>query len=60
MKKMVGINMAMNFVFMAVFLALDNWAIQNALEETFVSLTIVYGIVVVTTNALFVARFCQK
>jgi len=34
--------------------------LKNGLEETFVSLALIYGIIVIFMNAFFVARFCKK
>ena len=45
---------------MVVFVGLNNWALQNGFEETFVSLTIIYGIVTIVANAFFVKKYCKK
>lgn len=50
----------MNSVLMVIFIILNNLALQNSLEETFVSLALIYGIFVVFVNAFFVAKFCKK
>lgn len=54
MNKTVLLNVLMNMVVGAIFVFLNNWALQNNLEETFVSLALIYGIVVIVSNALFV------
>lgn len=46
----------MNFILMVLFVLLNNRALQNGLEETFVSLALVYGIIVILANAIFVAK----
>lgn len=58
-KKVFG-NVAMNFVVVIIFIILNNWALRNNLEETFISLAVIYGIIVVILNALFVSKFCKK
>jgi hypothetical protein len=45
---------------MVVFVLLNNNALKSGLEETFVSLALVYGITAVFMNAFFVAKFCKK
>jgi hypothetical protein len=59
-KKIIFGNVLMNFILMIVFVLLNNSALKNGLEETFVSLALIYGIIVVSMNAFFVARFCKK
>ncbi len=54
MKKPVLFNAVMNLVFALVMIYLNTWALQNQLEETFVSLALVYGLVVVVANGFFV------
>jgi len=60
MKKEILKNVLINFAFMVVFVILNNWALQNDLEETFVSLAVIYGMVVIIVNAFFVAKFGKK
>lgn len=50
----------MNGVFAIIFVLLNNWALQNGLEETFISLAIGYGIVTILGNALYIGIFCKK
>lgn len=57
MNKIVLKNVLMNFILMIFFVILNNRALQNGLEETFVSLALVYGIIVILANAFFVAKF---
>jgi hypothetical protein len=54
MSKAVLINILMNLVFSALFLFLNNWALQSGLEETFISLALFFGIVVIAGNGLYV------
>jgi len=60
MKKIVLKNIIMNFVLVVFFIILNNWTLQNSLEETFVFLALIYGLMVIITNALFVSRFNKK
>ncbi len=54
MSKAVLLNVLMNIVFSLVFLLLNNWALQNSLEETFIALALAYGAVVIVANALYI------
>ncbi len=60
MKNVVLVNILLNLGLTVIFVVLNNNILKNGLEETFVSLALIYGIVVITTNAFFVARFCKK
>jgi len=60
MNKKIFVNVIINLVLMVVFVGLNNWALQNGFEETFVSLTIIYGIVTIVANAFFVKKYCKK
>lgn len=60
MKNVVLINILLNLGLTIIFVVLNNNILKNGLEETFVSLALVYGIVVVITNAFFVAKICKK
>ena len=60
MKNIVLLNVLLNLGLMVVFVLLNNSVLKNGLEETFISLALIYGIVVVFTNAFFVAIFCKK
>jgi len=60
MKNVVLVNILLNLGLTIIFVVLNNNILKNGLEETFVSLALVYGIVVVITNAFFVARFGKK
>ncbi len=59
MSKLVLLNTLMNLVFALVMVFLNTWALQNQLEETFVTLALVYGFIVIVANGLFV-RFVAK
>jgi len=50
----------MNLLLMVVFVWLNNEALKNGLEETFVLLAFIYGIFIVAANAFFVVKFCKK
>jgi len=60
MNKIVLKNVLMNLVLVVGLVVLNNWALQSGLEETFVALAMIYGIVVVMANAFFVAKFCKN
>ena len=49
----VLLNIALNVWLMIVFVALNGWALQQQLEETFVLLALAYGCTVVIGNALY-------
>lgn len=60
MKNVVLINIMLNLGLMVIFVVLNNNILKSGLEETFVSLALIYGIMVVLVNAFFVAKFCRK
>lgn len=60
MKRIVGINISMNLVLMMIFVTLNKNTLKNGFEETFITLAVIYGIIVVVTNAVFIDRFCKK
>ncbi len=53
MKNPILLNVAMNVVLALVMLFLNTWALQNQLEETFVALALLYGLVIIFANASF-------
>lgn len=54
------LNILMNTILTVFFVALNMWALSNNFEETFVSLALFYGIIVVTANAIFVLIVFKK
>ncbi len=54
MSKLVLSNALMNVVFALVMVLLNTWALQNQLEETFVTLALFYGLVIIVANGLLV------
>lgn len=60
MKNVVLVNILLNLGLTVIFVVLNNNILKNGFEETFVSLALVYGIVMVIMNAFFVARFGKK
>ena len=60
MKNVVLVNILINFGLTVVFVLLNNNVLKNGLEETFISLALIYGVIVVLVNALFVTKFCKK
>lgn len=60
MRRIVFLNGLMNFVFGVIFVFLNSWALQNKLEETFVSLAVFYSVVVLLGNVLYISIFCKS
>jgi len=60
MKKVVLMNILLNLGLTVIFIVLNNNILKNELEETFISLALIYGIIVVVVNAIFVNKFCKK
>ena len=48
-------SVAVNGLLMAVFVALNSWALSQGLEETFIALALFYGLLSIFLNALIVA-----
>ncbi len=59
-RKAVLLNIVLNVVVAMAFVLLNVWALGSGLEETFVALALLYGLVTVTGNALFVAHSGKK
>jgi hypothetical protein len=59
MRKIV-LNALVNFGLLIIFVLLANKALSQGLEETLVSLMLIYGIIVVLINAFFIKIFCKK
>lgn len=53
-------NALMNIVFTICLAILNNWALQNGFEETFITLVLVFGGIFVLGNALFIIFFFRK
>lgn len=60
MKNIVFVNILLNLGLTAVSVILNSKVLENGLEETFVSLALIYGVVVVFANAIFVAKFVKS
>ncbi len=60
MRNKVLLNILMNSVLGVLFVFLNNWALKSSLEETFVSLALLYSVVVILINAIYVYLFCKK
>lgn len=60
MIKTILLNGLMNFGLGTIFVFLNSWALKNNFEETFVALALLYGIVVIAENVLFISIFCRK
>lgn len=50
------INVLVNIFLLVIFLILDSLALKKGLEETFIFLTLAYGIVVIILNTYFIAK----
>ncbi len=59
MRKII-LNILVNVGLMVIFVLLANNALGDGLEETLVSLMLIYGIMVILINAFFVTIFCKK
>lgn len=55
MGKLIWLNILLNLVLAVIFVYFNNWALQNHLEETFVSLAMFYGCIVIVGNALYIS-----
>lgn len=55
MKRITLLNITFNLLLAIVFVALNSRALNTGLEETFVSLALIYGLLTVLGNAVFVA-----
>jgi hypothetical protein len=60
MNKIVLWNGVMNVILAVVFVMLNSRAARAGLEETFVSLALFYGVIVVVGNALYISFYCKK
>ena len=56
-KKLILKNITMNFILMMIFVGLNNWALNNNFEETFIFLALIYGVLVATLNAIFISFY---
>lgn len=60
MNKIIIGNILINVFLSIIFVLLNNNALKNGFEETFVSLAISYGLITVVLNAVYVAKFCKN
>jgi hypothetical protein len=60
MNKAVLLNVLLNLAFATIFIWLNNWALRNQFEETFVSLAMFYGVAVIVGNAAYIVFACRK
>jgi hypothetical protein len=56
MKRILLVNVGFNLLLAAIFVTLNVRALNAGLEETFVSLALMYGALMVVSNAIFVAH----
>jgi hypothetical protein len=59
MKIILG-NILINLTLAVLFVILNSWALQNQLEETFITLAMFYGALVVVFNASWLWAFKRK
>ncbi|HWS48803.1 MAG TPA: hypothetical protein VN174_01980 [Candidatus Methanoperedens sp.] len=57
MKKILLKNIIINFILLIIFVFLNKQALLMGLEETFLSLAIIYGTITIVVNAIFVTKF---
>lgn len=55
-QKIILKNILMNITLMIIFVGLNNWALKNNFEETFIFLALIYGVLVILLNALLISR----
>ncbi len=54
MNRRLVFNIAFNSLITAVFVWFNMWALDNGFEESFISLALFYGMVVIIGNAVFI------
>ncbi len=59
MNRVTLLNIGFNLLLAVIFVLLNAWALRAGLEETFVALALIYGLIMVLGNAIFVA-YSQK
>jgi hypothetical protein len=55
MNRVTLLNIGFNLILAVIFVLLNAWALRAGLEETFVALALIYGLIMVLGNAIFVA-----
>lgn len=55
MARVMGLVAAANAALAVVFVGLNQWALQQQLEETFVALALCYGIITIGVNTALAA-----
>ncbi len=58
--KMVGLNVLINLSLMVIFVFLTNNTLALGMEETLVSLILIYGLITVFANLVFVVKFYKN
>lgn len=56
MHRITLLNLGFNILVAAVFILLNSRAVAAGLEETFVALALIYGLIMIAGNAIFVAH----
>ncbi len=56
----IVINILINSLISLAFVLLNYWALYNNLEETFTSLALFYGFIVIVVNALFIRFYSTQ
>lgn len=60
MKHKVIANVAMNLAFTFCLYLLNDWALRNGLEETFLTFALTFGMIYIIGNTLFILFFFRK
>jgi hypothetical protein len=60
MSRALVLNLGMNLAIAIAFVYFNTLALQAQLEETFVTLSVLFGVIVVVGNVFYIAAFCRK
>ena len=52
--KKVLFNIFLNTILTGIFIYFNFWALKSGLEETFITIAVIYGFCIVTSNAAFI------
>lgn len=53
-------NILVNCIITVAFVYLNMWALENGLEETFITFAICFGVVVIVFNAIYISKLSRK
>lgn len=54
MKRHLFLNIFFNSLITAIFVVLNTWALNEGLEESFIVFALLYGVIIIMGNALFI------